>query len=238
MKIGALILATAFATTFTWAQNAVQPVAGPPQPTRFQQLELTYLDNLKRVHAPLLQQYLGELKALLEKSPPADAPAIKTEAARVQKMIGDGGLIEFTSNKPAPSAAPGPAGNGIVFTLEPHETQPPQSDDKPVPLGTAAWTLSKLPAGNYDVIAHYSCQKLADNSSVKVSFHDQNLSHEVKPNNVTKSDAIFRVMRLGQLKLKDDATFEKFTVTASPGGEPWFFVKQILIVKSKDKDSN
>lgn len=228
------ILVAASATVSALAQATVQPADGPPQPTRFQQLEMTYVDNLKRVHAPLLQQYLGELKLLLDKSSATEAVAIRAEVARVQKMVADGGLIEFSTSKPSMAATP-PRGsdNGIVFTLEPHEAQPPQSDDKPVPIGEATWTLSKLQAGNYDVVAHYSCESLGTSPVVNISFNGESHSREFKPGNVTKNGA-FRVMRLCQLKVKQEATFQKFTVTTPPGGEPWLFVKQILIVKSKE----
>lgn len=235
-SVAALLFCLVCTCATARAQAPVQPAqpdAGPPQPTRFQQLELTYVDNLKRVHAPLLQQYLGELKALMDKSLAADAPAIKAEVARVQKMVAGTGLIEFSGKSQAPNP-PGMGGNGIVFTLEPHEAQPPQADDKPVPLGEASWTLSKLQAGSYDVIAHYSCEKLSASPTLKISFNGQDYTREFKPANVTKSGGAFRVMRMCQLKVKEDAAFQKFTVATASGGEPWVFVKQILIVKSKD----
>ena len=234
MRSPFLIIALLTAVRGVFGQTPVQPVAGPPQPSRFQQMEITYLDNLRRVHAPLLQQYLAELKVLLDKSPAADAAAIKAEVARVQKMIAETGLIEFSNSK-APVVTDKPAGaNGIVFTLEPHEAVPPQPDDKPVPVGKASWTLSRLPAGNYDVIAHYSCEKLGTSPVLNVAFQDQKFQRELKPSNVTKDSSTFRVMRLCQLKLKEDATFQALSVDMATGEAPWFFVKQILIVKAKE----
>lgn len=219
------------------AQTVVQPSAPPasnkkPAVSSLQTLEGTYVSNLKIVHAPLIQQYMGELKALLDKSPASDAPAIKAEMARVQKMIDGGGLIEYSGKAAAPG---GPAmGNGIVFTLEPHEAQPPQPDDNPVPLGEASWTLSRLPAGNYDVIAHYSCETLPVTPVLKITFQGQEYQKELRPSNATRNSTTFRVMKLCQLRIKEDASFQKFTVTAGPGSEPWWFAKQILIVKAKE----
>ena len=216
-----------------FAQAPVQPLIGPVPPTRLQQLEMTYQDNLKRVHAPLLQQYLTELNALLAKSLAADASAIKAEIDRVQKMIASGGLIAL-DKKAAVVADNSRNANGIVFTLEPHEAQPPPPNDSVTPLGTAAWTLSKLPAGNYEVIAHYACPKLPATPTLQISFHGQNFTRELKPNNVTKDGDTFRVLRLCQLRLKEDATYEALTVSSPANKEPWLMVKQILIVKAKD----
>lgn len=218
------------------AQGAVSPEVGPPPPSRLQTMEAIYQKNLKAAQAPLLKEYLADLNALLLRAPAADAPAINAEIARANKMIASG-VIEFASAKPA--APPTTVGrplpsSGVVFSLDPNEAEPAQPADGAVPIGSASWTLSLLPAGTYEIIAQYSCTTLPIGSAkVKLDYHGNTFTRELKANHLTAKDGSFRVMRLGQITLTEDVKLEKVTLSAVEAGEPWFFVKHILIAKPK-----
>jgi hypothetical protein len=127
--------------------------------------------------------------------------------------------------------------SGIVFTLEPKDATPLPADaggaDAVVPLARASWLLSSLPAGSYDVVAHYACAVLPAGAKVHVAFGAQEFDRDLQQAQLTKDQKTFRVMRLCQLTIKEEAVRQSFVVTAMPGSGPWIFLKQILIVKSK-----
>jgi hypothetical protein len=228
-----IIVLSALLVAVARSQTAVQPAEGPLPPTQLQTMELIYQKNLRAAQAPVVKEYLAQLSALLATSPAADTAAINGEIARVQKMA-TAGTVEFSGPKTIASPLGPAAAGGIVFTLEPHEAQPPQKDDALVPIGEASWTLSKLPAGQYDVVAHYTCPTLPASPTVTLDYHGITLSRELKSTQVTKDDKSMRVIRLGQLKLSEDVLLEKVTLKAASTSQPWLFIKQILIVKAKD----
>lgn len=236
MRSPGLIGLFTFLLRMALAQSAVSPEVGPPTPSRLQSMEAIYQKNLKAAQAPLLKEYLADLNALLLRAPAADAPAINAEIARVNKMIASG-MIEFSAAKP--SAPPAKAGrplpsSGVVFSLDPNEAVPPQPADGAVPIGSASWTLSLLPAGTYEIIAQYSCTTLPTGSAkVKLDYHGNSFTRELKASQLTAKDGSFRVMRLGQITLTEDVSLEKVTLSTVEPGEPWFFVKHILVAKPK-----
>ena len=225
-----------FLVRLALAQSAVSPEVGQPTPSRLQAMEAIYQKNLKAAQAPLLKEYLTDLNALLLRVPAADATAIHAEIARVNKMIASG-VIEFSAAKPAapPTAVGRPLPtSGIVFSLDPDEAQPPQPADGAVPIGSASWTLSLLPAGTYDIIAQYTCTTLPTGTAkVTLDYHGNSVTREVKSNHLTAKDGGYRVMRFGQITLTEDVKLEKVTLRAVEAGEPWFFIKHILIAKPR-----
>ena len=227
----ACLLALALAVR---AQTPVKSDEGPPQRSMLEAKEQIYQSKLKQLQAPLLTDYLAELNALLLKTTrPAEETAVKAEIERVNKMISTG-VVEMYAAKPAPT--PGsktPPVSGIVFSLDPNEATPAPPAGKFVPIGSASWQLSLLTAGNYDLVAYCACPKLPVTPTIKIDYHGTTLTREFKVNNVTKDEDTFRLVRLGQLKLSEDVKMEKVVVTSSDSGEPWLFIKQILITRSR-----
>ncbi len=212
---------------------------GTPPPTRLEQLEATYSDLLKNAHQPLLKNYLAALQVMQARALiAADSAALKAEIARVQAIIAGKGIVEFDTPRQEPDKpAKVVRKSGIIFSLDPDEATPPPADAKNpeavVPMGTATWKLSSLPPGTYDVVAHYSCATVAPGAKLHVSFAGQEFDRELKTAQVTKDNKTFRVMRLCQLTIKQEAQFQNVVITATPAGEPWVFLKQVLIVKPK-----
>ena len=211
--------------------------AAPP-PSRLEQLEATYNELLRGIHLPLLNQYLAELQALQAKALIAsESAALKTEVARVQAIIAGKGIVDFDAPKPeSKEAGKVVRKSGIVFTLEPGDAAPLPAKSGPdavVPLGKASWLLSSLPAGSYDVVAHYACPALPAGAKVHVAFGKQEFDRELQASHLTKDGKTFRVMRLCQFTIKEEQVRQSFVVSVAPEGEPWMFLKQVLIVKSK-----
>ena len=237
--VAALVLGWGAGTHGAEPHPAAAPVPVPP--TRLEQLETTYNELLRGTHLPLLKQYLAELQALQSKALIAsESASLKNEIARIQALIAGKGIVELDSPTPA-AKMPGKVvrKSGIVFTLEPVDATPLPANatapDAVVPLGQASWLLSSLPAGSYDVVAHYACPALPDGAKIHIAFGKQEFDRQLQPAHLTKDAKTFRVMRLCQLTLTAEEVRQNVVVTALPAGTPWVFLKQVLIVKSKSE---
>ncbi|MDB6119903.1 MAG: hypothetical protein JWO08_3684 [Verrucomicrobiaceae bacterium] len=212
---------------------------GTPSATRLEQLESTYSDLLKNAHQPLLKNYLAALQAQQSKALiAAETAALKAEIDRVQAILAGKGIVEFDLPKQEPlQATKVVRKSGIIFSLDPDEATPlpanAKGPDAVVPMGTATWKLSSLPAGSYDIIAHYACPAAAPGAKLHVSFSGQEFDRELKTAQLTKDDKTFRVIRLCQFTIKQEAQLQNVVITATPAGEAWLFLKQVLIVKPK-----
>ncbi|MDB6137170.1 MAG: hypothetical protein JWO94_242 [Verrucomicrobiaceae bacterium] len=236
-----------FLALLFWAGAAMKTSAqvvtpdGTPPASRLEQLETTYNELLKGTHEPLLKNYLATLQAMQGKAlTAADTAALKAETARVQDIIAGKSIVEFEVPKSEVSpAAKVVRKSGIVFTLDPVEAFPlpanASNPDAVVPLGTAAWKLSSLPPGTYDVVAHYACPAPPPAAKLHVSFAGQEADRELKAAQTTTDAKTFRVMRLCQFTLKQEASLQTLVITASPSGEPWLTLKQVLVVKAKSE---
>lgn len=227
-------------TLMNLSAQVVTPDGTPPA-TRLEQLEGTYSDLLKNAHLPMLRNYLAALQAMQTRALVAsESAALKAEIARVQAIIAGKGIVDFDPPKQEPAqAAKVVRKSGIIFSLDPNEAMPlpvnATSPDATVPMGAATWKLSSLPAGSYDLVAHYACPNVAPGAKLHVSFAGQEFDRELKPAQITKDNKTFRVMRLCQFTIKQEAQLQNVVITATPAGEPWLFLKQVLIVKSKSE---
>lgn len=238
-----LLLCCGYTTSHAQAQAPPSAPASPSSPaspsvaSKLQEYESKYQDNLRKIHAPLLQQYLADLTALLPRMVVApDKEAVKAEIARVEKTIAEGGTLNLSPPQPQALAA---ANNkpGIIFTLEPSEASTPPvtnlAGDAVTPIGQAAWTLSKLPAGSYSLVVHYSCPQVPAAAVLSFTFAGVTKEREIKPSAATVKDKNYRLFTL-PLVVTHDTTMEQVKLTSKDGGAPWFFVRQIVIVKPKE----
>lgn len=204
-----------------------------PLPTRpgLQELEATYTENLRKVQAPLMQQYLIELQKLLSTAAEQEAQAIRDEAAQVQRLLAEGGIVNLMPPK-TPVDRTATSSPGITFTLEPHEASPVPTENSVVPIGEASWTLSRLPPGTYELIAQYSCPNLPQTAAkIEASYAGQRIFKEMRPSQLTKDKETFRVMRLGRFQVDTEKRREAVTIRSTGPGEAWLFIKQALLVK-------
>jgi hypothetical protein len=201
-------------------------------PSNLDRLETAYRETVKRTQAPLMQQYIVELQALLARSTGSDADAVRFEIARIHKLITEGSVLDLS-----PTLKPGTAPStpekvekkhrSIVFTLDPDEATPAQPKSGSVPLGSASWKFSKLPAGTYELVAMVACPgPLPAAPTITVNYHGLTTTCEIKERNLTKNATSFRPLSVGTFTLKEDVLDETITISAS-GSNPWLFVKHI-----------
>lgn len=220
-----------------------QPVTDPvAPPSKLEQMEATYRENLKARHLPLIQSYFAELRnAQARATTVAEKTAYGEEMARVAKLVTEGGIIwprmdEATPTPQSLPAAESSQRSGVVFSMDPHETDPPQpAGAETVPLGSATWTLSRLPAGTYEVVAEYICPVVPESAEIRIHFAGLEEKRSVKAGSATKDSNTVRLMRLGRLVIKEEILGGRITVTASPGPDAWFSVRRILISRPEKR---
>lgn len=229
------------------------PVSAPGSGSRLQQLESTFQQELKKIHIPLLGQYLTELQRLAASTTdPAAQSAIRAEMEKVQQIVTAGGVVDpvaaaQASQAPAAASMPATPKPGAppvpapILTLAPAGarsfTPSPSTGLADAPLcaaiGQADWMIDRLPAGGYEILIQYACPKLDTEQSVLIEFAGQTLEHEFKPSRVTKSANDFRLVRLGRITLKTDATHELLRLKAGSRSEPVFHLRSLMIVPAK-----
>ena len=218
-------------------QTSTPPPAPPSVASKLQEYEGKYQDNLRKIQAPILQLYLTDLNSLLAGvSLASDKEAVKAEIARVEKAIADAGVFDFSPPQPAALAATRKR-PGVIFTLEPREASiaavTRSAGEAVTPIGMAAWTLSSLPAGRYTFVIHYTCPKMPPAAKLSLSFAGITKERELKPGPAAEEAKTDRILAL-PMTLTTDATKEPLKLSATPGSEPWFFVRQIVIIKPKE----
>ena len=208
---------------------------------RLEALENTYTVNLRRIHAPVLQDYLRQLE--LQKSLFAargrteEIQQTDAEIARVKQAMSTTGLFQFAPPKPAPPpAAATIAGGdvprrGNVLSLPAAKAVGATTTDA-APLGQLEWTVEKLASGTYDVLMVYSCPNLDKPVDLVVNFASQALNHALPVERATGSEKDFRVCRLGTITVSRDVARENLRLQAT-AASPRLAVRSVIFAVPK-----
>lgn len=223
-------------------QPTTAPAVEAPGVERFRSFEHTYQEGLKRIHLPLLTNYLTHLNQLAAASKEPN-PALEKEITLVQKTLAAGGLVDLTrlglpetqaiESSPIPADAGSPPGAVLVLKAENAKggtllkSMPPS-----LSLGEASWPIDRLSKGDYEVLALYCLPTPLEGASVSVSLGLDTFTHELSKDRTTKPDQ-FRILRLGRLKLNQDIVSSAFTVSIVPTTASGFQIRQIIIAKPR-----
>ena len=227
------------------------PVVPVPAPTgspavdasspdsRLRQLEAIYQQQLSARHIPMLGKYITELQQAARGT---RSPALKTEIGRVQAIISAGGVVDLSAaaRELNPSAAPLPVPmperprRGMLL-LTPSLAQSiepiPEGSASPVAatIGRLTWKLDLLPAGEYELVLHYASIVADTEVLVTVEFAGQKLSQTIEAGQSTNDGKNFRLLRLGHIKLDEDATGTPLVLTAGTADKPALIVRNLVI---------
>ncbi len=229
----------------------LQSVSTPE--ARLQLLEETYAANLRTQHAPILQDYLRQLEVLRSKFAATgrsqEIVGVDAEIASVRKAMAGNGVFPIASLLPGPPAAPAPASPAPLASA-PSGSPPPKRQGTVMTLkasdaigsttaaGEAAkltqldWTITTLPAGDYEIAMLYACPSLEVPEQVTFSLAGQEHTQKVTTSRATGSEKDFRIMRLGVLKLEQDIGTATLTVHAAGTGSK-LLVRSVIISRPK-----
>ena len=230
--------------------------------TRLDQLDETYSSNLKKFHAPVIQEYLKELEKLKKtfttRGRDGDAARVQAEINKVQKIANNGGLLSYDPLKPAPpppkpdDGPPPPRPGGpppkrpqapalVLGASAATQTAPDPANlsERPteaaLPLGTAGWRVDKLPTGDYRVSILYSAKDSPAGLTVQAKIGTNSVQHSFTAANSTGSINEFRIARLGVISLEQDIAQESLVLQCPEGTKPSIWVKQVMLMRVKDE---
>lgn len=224
--------------------------AQSPSPSRLEQLEATYLTNLRLLHGPVLQDYLRQLELLKTqftlRNRMEDARQVDAEIQRVKSIISSTGVLPY----PAPPAPP--AGAEPAATTSPAVQTPENSAALPaflaaeafksgemntklgaVPIGSAEWRVFRLPAGTYDLLVVFSCDALPLPEIVTVRIGGQQVKATITPDRATGSVESFRLLRLCSLTLDADVTSGTLAIEGSDAASARIWLRKIMFARPR-----
>ncbi len=213
---------------------AQEPPAGS-EPTRLEQLDVIYQQQLRTLHVPLLSKYLTELQ---QQAARAKNPApYRAEIIRVQQWIAAGGTVDVVAAAQELSAGPGlaasaPASSTVLegkdspklISLTPafarSITPVPDGSASPISaaVGRMSWRMDSLAAGKYQVVLHFArLPSLVSPTELVLDFAGQRLTASVSPEAGGAPSRQFRLLRLGQLTLEKSVEGAELSLTV---GDP------------------
>lgn len=224
------------------ADTAATAPSTPPM-TRLRDYELTYQQELRKIQAPLISDYIARLQQLLIASPESEQPAIRSELERMTKLNAEGGIVDlraaFAPQAAAPTAMPpprpkgfkAPPGTALVLTPDTARgTTTAARSDRALTLGAAEWPVDHLDAGSYDIVARYSCPAFAGSSSLIVTLGGQEVVLKITPDMASEQ---FLLRRVAHFDLDHDLNNETLKLELKPGDLPTMQIRQISVVKPR-----
>jgi hypothetical protein len=224
-----------------WLILLIVPMVFAQAPAdKLDQLEATYQSNLRERHRLIVQQYLTELRNAQALAPDvASETAFAQEIVRITELGKTAGPISLTQEKPSPLPPSGKKGDrvltsrGMAMSLDPAEALPAQpAGALHVAIGEASWRLSKIPAGSYDLVVEYVCPAIPGDAQLYLDYAGEKIVRPLRETHTTADMRTYRVMRLAQITLKEDAVDQALVLRATSTSAPWFFVKRIIVAKA------
>ncbi len=241
--------------------TVVAPHQDPPN--RLAQIERTYQANLRLRHQPVLQEYIRELEALRQRFTAQrrydDAKAVDTELLHLRTVSSTSGVLSYASlTAPGGNAAasaspnnlagsdnnmpegkppkPGKPAQALVLSYETATASPKESDPvkRAVPLGTATWQASALPAGTYDIHLLYTGTDWGRDLPLTISYAGQQLSANLRQGQETKSTDQFRIRRIATITLPSSTPADTFTLAVATPSPAKFWVRSVIFSRKDD----
>jgi hypothetical protein len=244
--------------------TAQTPESGQTPAARLEQLDETYSSNLRKYHAPIIQEYLVSLEKLrqtmAQRTRTEDTSAVQAEINRVKSISAGSGLLPYDVLKPAPPedkaiAAPVPkspadlpprkngSADAIILAAAAAKKSSPdpaglaeKPDGRAVPVGTAQWQIDKISAGGYRISILYSCAGKPANSTIITRLGRNSVQHPLTAAHATGGINEFRIARLGVISLEKDALGESLVLQNSDPASAAIWVRQVIIAKVTEDD--
>lgn len=228
---------------------------------RLEQLEETYSSNLRKYHAPIIQEYLVSLEKLRQtmsqRGRTERISDVQSEIDRVKKIKAGSGLLpyESLSTVPGENTFERQLTTGAGMVKSSNEARQPASiilvaasakrfapkldslSDKPdsraVPVGAAEWQIDQISAGDYRISILYSCAGKPADSTIIASFGQNSVSRAFTAANATGGINEFRIARLGNIRIDKSFTGASLVLQNGDPALAAIWVRQVIISKQK-----
>jgi hypothetical protein len=229
----------------------IQPAALPVETPR-ERLEATFQSELRKIHVPLLADYVNRLKEMAALSRSSEATvAIQKELEWAQHVIEAGGVVDLavaaSELQPDPHPAAAAAAGMPDMTRPPLELAPGDSHwvgepPSPASAGSAPeltstgmhWRLDSLEPGEWDVFIQYAAPELKEHVEMEVSLGGELQRRRLDPSRATEAGDRFRVFRIGRISHEADSGPLELSL-AKTGGEGMVLVKMVVLQKARPR---
>ncbi len=245
-----LLIMEAFNAFAQTPAPAPAPTPAPaPAATRLEQLDSTYLFNLRKFHGPVLLDYQHELERLkqqlIARNRPDDAKYVDAEIEYVKTLSTTTGILPYTSLIPPPPAPldaatldPRPRQKIIpeaalsLNAIEVSKSSFPMNDkSQGLPMGSAEWIVKSLPVGNYDVVMLFSCKTLEKPEVISLQFAGKEFKAPVPIERATGSDTDFRPYRIAKIVIDQAVSDGTFSIQGETPTTPHISIRSIFFIR-------
>ncbi len=260
-----LLRLAAFAGIFLSVAASAQTLEKGQTPAeRLEQLEETYSSNLRKYHAPIIQEYLitlEKLKQTMSQRGQADRIVnVQAEIDRVKKINAGSGLLPYdsleTASRENTSDSPRATGTGTVKTARNNNQDAAilltaasvkrfthdlaklsdKPDSRAVPVGAAEWQMDKIPAGDYRVSILYSCAGKPADSTIIARLGQISVPRAFTAANATGGINEFRIARLGDIRIENGFAGTSLVLQNSDPTIVAIWVREVIITKQNDTE--
>jgi hypothetical protein len=210
-----------------------------------QQLENTYETELKKIHLPLINGYISNLKAIAAQSQSSEATMmIENELKAIQEVIINGGVMDLAAsaallNPPkvetAPVAPSIPSSirrmNNRLISLTLDQATQKAADGV---LTKASWTLASLPKGEVEVILQTAVTQFEIPVEVIAKLGDQQISSKIEERHQTLGADSVRMLSLGRFVVAEDLKDAVLEMELSPASTTLQLLPRQVILSVKE----
>ncbi len=222
--------------------------------TSLDQIDSTYLTNLRKYHAPVIQDYLRELSKLKQslsgRNRNMDAALVQAEIDKVNKLASTSGLLPYDSLS-APAAehfaeeTPDKKMDAAIVLSTGNETRssPDRStlkvkpSGKALPIGAAEWMVEKITPGKYRVAMQYTCPDTSEGVVITAKIGGASVQRKLTSEDITSGIDEFRFTRIGIITIDQELTKEHFVLQCSDPAKSFIWVRQLVLTKIKGAEN-
>ncbi len=247
------LLALAILSVFT-TLSAQTPATPATPATNLDQLDSTYHTNLRKYHAPVIQDYLRELnklkQALAGRSRDMDAALVQAEIDKVNKLASIPGLLPYDSlsapaaDRSAKVSTDKKMEAAIVLSLGSETRGSPDNSTlkvrptgKALPIGAAEWAVEKITPGKYRVAMQYTCPEISEGVVITARIGTASVQRKLTSEDITGSLDEFRFAKLGTLTIDQEFSKEHFILQCPEPTKAFIWVRQVILTKIKDAEN-
>lgn len=206
--------------------------------SKLEQSEATYQLNLRRIHAPILQDYLAKLEALhsqfTAQGNTEHAQQVQAEIQKVREIIATTGILPLIpSDQPGVINAASPTPQNTTqptLALNASEATTNTNKQATLPLGSISWNLNYLPGGLYEVRLIYDAVSLPKDEMITLNIGPHQLNSTIRSDQVTGETQSAHIANLGQLMITANLVNTTATIHNTTPLTPYLQLRNLVLV--------
>ncbi|MCE9519592.1 MAG: hypothetical protein K8R87_08585 [Verrucomicrobia bacterium] len=231
---------------------------------RLEQLDETYSTNLRKYHAPIIQEYLISLdklkQTMAQRGRTERIADVQAEIDLVKNISTGSGLLPYdvlnrehhgfmSDQRPAsePFMDKGQKNkireSALILTAASAKRFSPalasltvKPDGRAVPVGAVEWQIDKIPAGDHRISILYSCAGKPADTTIIAHLGSVSVPRAFTAANATGGINEFRIAVLGDFHLDKSLTGASLVLQNADPASAAIWVRQVIIMKVAENE--